>query len=96
MKKSNAITLGDALKSYVEAMKMTSKLQEVSLIGNWKNVVGNTIAAATKEIYIKDQKLFVKIDSSVIRNELLMVKDGLRDRLNEECKAEVIQEIVFR
>ncbi len=87
--------LKDVLKEYVEVMKMKSKLSEVSLLNSWEKIVGPTIGRATKDIYIKDKKLFIRLNSSVIRSELLLIKDGLRDRLNDNTGSQVILDIVF-
>lgn len=96
MKKSNAQPLKDVIQEYLKAMKMNSKLKEVGLVGSWERVVGRTIARATKDIYIKDRKLFVILNSSVVRNELEMVKIPLVDRLNQEANFDVIDEIILR
>jgi hypothetical protein len=37
----------------------------------------------------------VRIESAVIKNELLMVRTGIIQKLNERAGAEVITEIVF-
>ncbi len=87
--------LKDVLKEYVEVMKMKSKLTEVSLLNSWEKTVGPTISMATKDIYIKDKKLFIRLNSSVIRSELLLIKDGLMTRLNENTGSQVISDIVF-
>jgi predicted nucleic acid-binding Zn ribbon protein len=95
MKRSNTQPLKEVLQEYVTALKMNQKLKEVSLVTSWENIVGRTISRATKDIYIKDRKLFVVLNSSVIRHELAMIKLPLMNRLNEEAKAEVITDIVF-
>jgi len=95
MKRSKTLPLKEVLQEYVNALKMNQKLKEVSLVTSWENIVGRTISRATKDIYIKDRKLFVVLNSSVIRHELSMIKLPLMNRLNEEAKAEVITDIVF-
>jgi hypothetical protein len=51
---------------------------------------------ATKSIYVKDRKLFVKIHSSVMRNELTMIKPDIIRRLNETAGSEVIDDVIIR
>ena len=50
----------------------------------------------TKELKIYNQVLFVKVTSSVLRQELLMNRKSLVKRLNDHVKAQVITDIVFR
>lgn len=95
MKRSNIQPLKEVIQEYLEALKMNSKLKEVSLISNWENLVGRSVARATKDIYIKDKKLFVVLKSSVVRNELAFIKEPLIKRMNEEAKAEIIVDLVL-
>ncbi len=95
MKRSSTQPLKEVIQEYLEALKMNSKLKEVSLISNWENMVGRSVARATKDIYIKDKKLFVVLKSSVVRNELALIKEPLIRRMNEEAKAEVIVDLVL-
>jgi len=95
MKRSNTQPLKEVIHEYIEALKLSQKLHEVSLISSWERVVGQTIARATKDIYIKDRKLFVILNSSVIRSELSMIKIPLAERLNQEVGADVIDELVL-
>lgn len=95
MKRSSTQPLKEVIQEYLEALKMNSKLKEVSLISNWENMVGRTVARATKDIYIKDKKLFVVLKSSVVRNELAFIKEPLIKRMNEEANAEIIVDLVL-
>jgi predicted nucleic acid-binding Zn ribbon protein len=95
MKRSNTQPLKEVIQEYLEALKMNQKLREVSMLSKWESTVGRTIARATKDIYIKDRKLFVVLNSSVIRNELMLIKEPLVKRLNDDAKAQVVDELVL-
>lgn len=95
MRRTNTQPLKEVIHEYVEALKMKSKLKEVGVVSSWEKIVGRTVAKATREIYIKDQKLFVKIQSSVVKNELLMIKEPLIKRLNEHGQGNIITDIVI-
>jgi predicted nucleic acid-binding Zn ribbon protein len=96
MRRSKTITLAEALKDYVKEMKLDVKLSEVGVINSWEEVVGKAISSRTSKIYIKDHILFVHLNSSVVRNELLMLKQALKEKLNEKAGSEVIKDIVLR
>jgi len=57
--------------------------------------MGTAVSNRTTQIYVSQRKLFVRIESSVIKNELLMVRAGIIQKLNERAGSEVITEIVF-
>ena len=54
------------------------------------------MARVTKNIYIKDRTLFVQLGSSVVRSELMMIRDEIMKRLNERAGKDVIDKIVLR
>lgn len=96
MRRSKTISLGEAIHDYIREMKLEGKLREVNLINSWEEVVGKAISTRTSKVYIKDQVLYVHLNSSVARNELMMLKEALKEKLNEKAGTEVIRDIVLR
>jgi len=96
MRRSKTITLAEALDDYIREMNLGGKLSEVGVIGSWEEIVGKAISSRTTKIYIKDHILYVHLNSSVVRNELLMLREALREKLNEKAGLEVIKDIVLR
>lgn len=96
MRRSKTISLAEALQDYIKEMKLGDKLSEVGLINSWEEMVGRAISSRTKKIFIKDHILYVQLSSSVVRNELLMLRNALRDKLNEKAGREVIKDIVLK
>lgn len=81
---------------YIAAMKIEGKLKEVSVVESWSEMVGKAIASKTSSVYFRNGKLHVHLKSSVVRNELLMVRESLRQRINEKAGGEVVKEIVIK
>jgi len=96
MEKSNTRSLKDVVSDYLQEYKLDKRLKERELVSSWESLVGKTINRTTKDIYIKDKKLYVYLTSSVARNELHMLKDELLKRLNENAGEEIITEIILR
>lgn len=96
MRRSKTISLAEALKDYVREMNLEGKLNEVGVINSWEEIVGKAISSRTSKIYIKDHILYVHLNSSVVRNELLMLRQALKEKLNENAGVEVVKDIVFR
>jgi len=96
MRRSKTISLAEALKDYINEMNLNGKLSEIGVINSWEETVGKAISSRTSKIYIKDQVLFVHLNSSVVRNELLMLREVLKEKLNEKAGSEVIKDIVLR
>lgn len=96
MRKKNTQKIDDVVKEYLKAFKIDDKLKEVRLIKSWDDIVGKTIARSTSNIYINNRKLFVILNSSVIRNELFMLRDGLKKALNDKAGEIIIDEIILK
>lgn len=95
MNRNNDKTLKEALAQMLKVYRLKNKFDETFAVESWEQVVGKAVANRTKEIFIRDKKLFVRIESSVVKNELTMMRAQIIQNLNEKADAEVVQEIVF-
>jgi len=95
MKLNSDRPIKDVLKELIETYHLEGKLNEVKVIHSWEKVVGEMIARHTKNLYIKDGKLFVKIDSPALKNELAYSSSLIIEKLNAEAGSKVMEEIVF-
>ena len=96
MRRSKTISLAEAVKDYIKEMNLDGKLSEVGVINSWEEIVGKAISSRSSKIYIKDHILYVHLNSSVVRNELLMLREVLKEKLNDKAGSEVIKDIVLR
>ena len=96
MRRSKTISLAEAMQDYIRELNLGEKLREVSVIESWESMVGKAISSRTSKVYIKDGVLFVHLKSSIVRNELMMLREALREKLNSQAGAEVIREIVLK
>lgn len=90
------MTLSQVLKEYRSEMNIDNRLKEVSLLNSWEDIAGRAIAKRTTRVIMKEGTLFIYLSSPVVRNELLMVRESLRERLNEEAGEELVKEIILR
>jgi len=96
MRKSNTQSISSVLKSYVQENNLERKMNELDLIKSWEAVMGKTVSRYTGNLYIQNSTLFVETTSPIVRNELLMMKEEIRVRLNEVVGEELIKTIIFR
>jgi predicted nucleic acid-binding Zn ribbon protein len=95
MKLSNDRSLGEVLKELIETYRLEGKLNELKVIHSWNKVVGEMISRHTKDLYIRNGKLFVKVDSPALKTELTYSSSVIIERLNKEAGLKVIEEIIF-
>lgn len=95
MSRNNDKTIKEAINDLLDSYRLKKKFDETALIAAWPEMMGTAIANRTKQLYISDRKLFLRIESSVIKNELLLMQSQIIKRLNEKAGHEVIAAIVF-
>jgi predicted nucleic acid-binding Zn ribbon protein len=96
MRRSKTLSLAEAMQDYIKEMKLGDKLREISILDSWDSLVGKAISTRTSKVYIKEGVLYVILKSSVVRNELMMIREALREKLNEKAGSEVIKEIILK
>ncbi len=93
MRRNKTISLKEALEDLINEYHLAPKLKEASAINIWQGITGKAITSRTKKIYIKDGVLHIYLTSSVVRNELMMLRDTLRRQVNLKAGEEIIKDI---
>lgn len=93
-RKKEVAPLESAFKDLLKAYRLEGKFREKSLVHDWPDLVGKTIADRTTSVFIKDKKLFVKLNSGPVKKELLMNKSKLLMMIGEKYGAGVIDDLV--
>lgn len=95
MRKANDKSLKEAIEQMLQVYKIKQRYDETGIIAAWPNLVGKSVANRTKELFIHNKKLYLRIESSVIKNELMMIRTQIIEKINEEVKTSLVEEIVF-
>lgn len=97
MRKHNTESIGEVLKQYFEEnIFFRTKLAESRVISGWEKILGKSVASYTGDIYLKNNILYVHLESSVLRAELISCKDQIVSNLNTHAGLCVVKDIVFR
>jgi predicted nucleic acid-binding Zn ribbon protein len=92
----NEKPLKDVLREFVEVYRLKGKLNQYRLIDRWEPVVGKVIAKHTKGLSINRKTLYVEMDSSIVRNEVYLLKSMIIEELNKGFGEKIIDHIVFK
>jgi predicted nucleic acid-binding Zn ribbon protein len=95
MRKANDKSLKEAIEQMLQVYKIKRKYDETGIITAWPELVGKSVANRTKELYVHDKKLFLRIESSVIKNELMFMRSQIIEKINNDAKCILIEDIVF-
>ena len=96
MRRKKTMLLTDVLKEYKKEMGIENRLREVELINSWEEIAGKAIARRTSKVYLKRGVLYIHLTSSVVRNELMMIREVLIQRLNEHAGDEIVKSVVLK
>lgn len=88
--------LGDALneffkRPYVARQLAISKIDEL-----WLEVVGERVARQTTSLRYDNGILHVSISSSLMRHEIFLQREELREALNRAAKSPIIGSVIVR
>ena len=79
----------------LQVYKLKRKFDETSLVAAWPEMMGPAVANRTRQLYIREKKLFIRVESSVLKNELVMIRSQILEKMNERAGSQVLEEIVF-
>ncbi len=96
MRRSHTQSLSEVIRDYVKGTSIEKKLKEVDVVQSWEELLGKTIAHYTKNVTLRGKILFVEINSSVVKNELFMMREEIRRKLNEKAGEEMVEKIIFK
>jgi hypothetical protein len=94
MRKSNEQSLSEILKQFAGKGKVHDKLTEAKLKSIWEEEMGPFIASRTIGISIFNGELKIKVNSSVLRQELYMARDSIKNRINTRVPEAEIRNVV--
>lgn len=96
MRRNNTQSLSEVIREFVKGSSIERKLKETDVVQSWEELLGKTIAGYTKNVTLKNKVLFVEITSSVVKNELFMMREEIRLKMNERAGEELVSTIIFK
>jgi predicted nucleic acid-binding Zn ribbon protein len=95
MRRNDAQSVGMLIRKFLRQEGLETPLNEKRLIDAWGDVMGPAIASCSKPQYIKNQVLYVEVTSAPLRQQLMMGRQQLVNKLNQHVGAQVISNIIF-
>lgn len=87
---------GDQLKEFFSHPEIAAKIAEGELPDTWRKVVGEDVARLTSQLQLHRRILYVSVQSSVVRSELLFKRESLRQELNRQSRVPIIDSIIIK
>ncbi len=88
--------MDELLKEFMKRIPHRTKLQRGMVLHVWPEIVGDKIAAVSKNLHFEGNRLVLEVDNSAWRHEIHMKRFSITKRLNEKVGSKVVQEIIVR
>lgn len=95
-KENENLMLGNLLSDFITENRLEKGLDKVRVEDAWNKVMGPAIEKYTAQIKLDRDTLFVRISSSVLRQELSYGNQKIISLLNEELGKGLIKKLVLR
>tara|TARA_B110000238_G_C16126723_1_gene439537 strand:+ start:2466 stop:2762 length:297 start_codon:yes stop_codon:yes gene_type:complete len=93
---SNTNILATLLNKIISNPKIADKLDNIKAIETFDELVGKNIQKYITETNVYNKKLFVKIRSSTVRNELSYQKNKIISEINKTLGKTVLLDIILK
>ena len=77
----------------VDAYGLREKLDEQAVASLWDELAGGMVARHTVAVKLRRGKLYIKVDSAPLRQELTYMREGLIKTINTKMGREVVEKI---
>ena len=96
MKTRQPKAMHSVLADTVRGLGIGPKLKQYEMFERWPSIVGEQIARTARPVKIERGKLFVKVTRSAWRNELVYMKEEIKEKINKAMNQEIVKDIIFR
>lgn len=62
----------------------------------WEKFFGKHVAEHTRDFLVRDGKLYVYVTNAPLRNQLMMHREGIKKRLNEEFGEDYLKDVIIK
>ena len=89
-------SMKDAMQGYLRALGIDQKMHEASVLTQWAELMGEAVDKRTEKIYIKDRILYIELNSSVMREELMQQRTEIIRKINALSGYDIIDDIYLK
>ncbi|MFL2990270.1 MAG: DciA family protein [Cytophagales bacterium] len=93
-RKSKPISISDLTSEIYKSEKISRKIDSIEILNSWNQITNKLIQDRTEKVYVSEKrKVFIKVSSAPLRNELENNKKKLLKELQKRHNS--IEEIFF-
>jgi len=89
------LSLKDLMGEVIKENNLSKGMKKITIKETWVLLMGKGVVSYTESVALRGGTLFVKINSSVLREELSYGKDKIKAMMNEALGTSEIKKIHF-
>lgn len=93
--KDNLHPIGEVIRELLNTYHLQTRFEEASVIGSWDRVVGAPVAKRTRQLYIRNRILYIRLDSPSLKNDFLLNKSHVLELLRKEFGPDSVADLVL-
>ena len=89
-------SLSNVIRKIIKNPKLSKRLDNIKVIEIWEEIIGKNLQKYVIDSKVFNNKLYIKLKSSTLRNELTFKKTELISDLNNKFGKKIITDIIFK
>jgi len=90
------IKIGDAIRAFLREEGLETPLNEYRAGEAFRELMGPVVSRYTSKVEVRGGTLFLQIQNAALRQELMMQRQVIIQRINNHVGAQVLQQIIIR
>ena len=88
--------IAQVIQAWMDEYRHEGKFSQSRIRAVWAQKMGTSINRYTRDLTLVRGKLYLKIDSAPLRDQLTYQRHQIKDMLNRELGKDVVQDVVVR
>ncbi|CAM1366085.1 DUF721 domain-containing protein [Tenacibaculum xiamenense] len=94
-RENDSFSMKELMNLFIEKSNLKNGFQKIHIEEAWNKLMGAGVASYTDEVKLQNGTLFVRLKSSVLREELNYGKEKIVKMLNEEMGEEIVKRLML-
>lgn len=86
--------MGQAIRELMNSYRLSGRFDEARVIDSWERLAGKPIAKRTKKLFIRNNVLFVELDSPSMKHDFTLHKAQVLELFKNEFGPGIITDII--
>jgi hypothetical protein len=89
------MAMKDLMGSFIKENNLSKGMEKISVKESWGELMGNGVVSYTEKVELRGSTLYVKLSSSVLREELSYGKEKIIKMMNDALGKEEIKKLML-